>query len=97
MNTISRYCFFVVVVFFAIWLAGCEESNLSGTTDGQTRLVASKNIELKKELEAQKKLLADCQKNNARLEKQLEQKTGEENLKMMQALEEMLSEKKGDK
>ncbi|MBW8036127.1 MAG: hypothetical protein FVQ79_10980 [Planctomycetes bacterium] len=93
MKVISGCFIFMMVVFLAAWFAGCTEDSLQGITNEQTRLIASENIELnkqfakkEKEIEAQKELLADCQKKNAKLEKKLKKASAGQCLEIKELL-----------
>ncbi|MBA7676101.1 hypothetical protein ES703_84342 [subsurface metagenome] len=67
---------FAVCVAFIILIAGCEGENLSDTKSNieKSRLIAVENIQLKKEVAKQKKLLDKC----LRKKKALQEKPQEE-------------------
>ena len=99
MKIISRSCVIALVLYFGLCLAGCAESNSSGISDEQARLLGSENIELKaelkrkdKEIAKQKNLLGDCQKTNAKLEKKVESLSQEQGLEILEMFKEASKE-----
>jgi len=72
MKVISKYSFFMMVVFFAACFAGCTEDRQQGETDEQMRLVANENMELKNQLAQKEKEIAVLKESEIEAQKERE-------------------------
>ena len=78
-KTVSTFTIFTLIIFGITLAAGCREGN-SSDSQRRARLVSSENLELKnklkekdKEIDKQKALLTECEKERQKMQEQADQ------------------------
>ncbi|MHC4114824.1 MAG: hypothetical protein ACYSSL_05850 [Planctomycetota bacterium] len=77
----------ICIVFIVILAAGCEEQSVSSK---KSRLIATENVSLKKQLEQQKRLVAKCQQEKEEIKQRSREEMGKLSVSLVEDFQEKI-------